>query len=76
MNNVSQFAPRKPTKRRAYIRPACIGVTDAAEYLGVSETSIRRRLKSGGLPSMRIGARWLIPVGALDDLIRRGAVIE
>lgn len=47
-----------------------VSVDVAADMCGVSDDSIRRRLKAGRLPRARmVGGRWTIPV---EDLIRAG----
>jgi hypothetical protein len=47
--------------------PEFLGVVDAAAWCGVSEDSIRRRLKDGRLPGSERAAdgAWRIPVEAL-----------
>jgi excisionase family DNA binding protein len=35
--------------------PKLVTVADAAETLGVSEVTVRRRIKDGRLPSKRVG---------------------
>jgi excisionase family DNA binding protein len=52
--------------RRAY------SVEEAAKLLGVSRVTIFRRLAEGRIRSIRLGRR-LIPVHALEALLREGA---
>lgn len=51
--------PRPGVHKLAY---SC---NEAAESLGVSPSSVRRALRHGQLPFVRLGGRVLIPVSAL-----------
>ena len=44
-----------------------LGVTDAAEYLGVSERWLYDQVREGYLPAMYIARAWKIRPEALDD---------
>ena len=44
-------------------------IPEAARYLGVSEDTIRRRVKDGGLPSVLLAGKYRISVADLDALI-------
>lgn len=49
-------------------------VAEAADVLGVSEWTVRRAIKRGAIPTVPAaiaGTRTLIPVAALEQLIRR-----
>lgn len=50
------------------------GVPEAAKRLGISETSLHRRLKAGDIPSVQVGARRLISATAIDEYLRRNEV--
>jgi excisionase family DNA binding protein len=58
---------------RAANGPAYWSVKEAAEKTGLSEATLRRRIKAGELPSKRVGSRVLIPSDALgpeqDDAV-------
>lgn len=54
-------------ERRAY------SVEEAAKLLGVSRVTMFRRLAEGRIGSIRLGRRRLIPVHALELLLREGA---
>ena len=47
--------------------PKSVTLTEAAARHQVSERTLERRIKSGELPSIRVGRRLLIPVAALDE---------
>jgi excisionase family DNA binding protein len=52
---------------------AAIGLTyvQAAERLGVSERTVRRRVADGELPVVRLGARTCrVPLAAITELVR------
>lgn len=48
---------------------ATLTVDEAAEFLGVSRATAWRRVWDGGLPSIRIGRRVLIPRARLEALL-------
>ena len=45
--------------------PPLVGVTEAAQILGVSPQAVRYRLASGSLQGMRVGDSWAIPRAAV-----------
>lgn len=57
--------PSEKVKKRLYT------ISEAAEYLGRSEWSIRRLDWDGVLPSVRVGRRVHFDVSDMDDLIER-----
>jgi excisionase family DNA binding protein len=44
-----------------------LGITEAAEYLGVSERWLYDQVRSGQLPAMYIARAWKIRPEALDE---------
>lgn len=48
------------------------GYSQVAEYLGVSKEAARAILKSGAVPSVRLGVSYLVAPEALDAAIRNG----
>lgn len=53
--------------------PVYLSATEAAERLGISLRTVRRRIADGSLPSVRIGRAVRIPVAALDLPVARPA---
>jgi excisionase family DNA binding protein len=51
--------------------PLFVGVREAARILGTGRDSTYDLVKSGRLPSVRIGRRYLIPRDALIEWVRR-----
>jgi excisionase family DNA binding protein len=49
-----------------------VSVEEAAKRLGISPRGVARLMTSGELPSLRVGRRRLVPLGALERLIARG----
>ena len=49
----------------ARLPPALTSVSEAARRLGLSTPTVRRRIKSGELPTVRIGARVLVDLSAI-----------
>jgi excisionase family DNA binding protein len=56
------FEPSLPDAR-------LVGYKEAAAVLGVSVKTVQRRVRAGRLPAVSVGARRLIPVSALDELV-------
>lgn len=50
-----------------------ISVDEAAALLGISRSAAYDCVKSGELPSLRMGRRVLIPLVALRELVERAA---
>jgi excisionase family DNA binding protein len=48
------------------------GLGDAAQRLGVSEFTVRRRVKEGVIRSVRLGRRLLISESEVERVIREG----
>jgi excisionase family DNA binding protein len=46
-----------------------VSLEEAAKILGISRGHAYAAAKKGGLPTIRIGSRWLVPVAALDRLL-------
>ena len=51
-------------------KPLAFSIEQAAAALGVHPNTVKKYLKSGELPSRRLGDRWLIPISALEDWLR------
>jgi excisionase family DNA binding protein len=49
-----------------------VDVREAARLTSLSVFTIRRRVRSGDLRAVRVGRRVLIPVHALEKLVREG----
>jgi excisionase family DNA binding protein len=45
---------------------ALVSVTDAAHRLAVSPATVKRLIAAGGLPSLSVGRRRLVPLAALQ----------
>lgn len=48
-----------------------IPIMQVAEILGVSHWTVRRLVERGGIPSLRVGSRIVIPYGELAEWIRK-----
>jgi excisionase family DNA binding protein len=51
-------------------RPIAVSVARAAALVGVSRATIRTYAKSGRLRIARLGRRVIVPVNALEQLVR------
>ena len=49
--------------------PLTISMQEAADRLGVSLFTIKKLIYQGELPSIKLGARRLVPVAAIDKLV-------
>ncbi len=59
--------PQHNLERRA------LSIPEAARTCGLSRATLYRLLKDGRLKTIKVGARRLVPVGALDALLSGGA---
>ena len=50
--------------------PATVTVEQAARILGVSRGAAYRAVRAGEIPAIRVGRRIIVPVRALDELLR------
>jgi excisionase family DNA binding protein len=48
-------------------------VDDAARYLGLQPSTLRRWIYERRIPVVKLGRRVLVKAGVLDELIQRGA---
>ena len=53
-------------------RPELLTIDETAEFLRVSDKTVRRMIDDGRLEAVAIGRQWRIPRGALAELIRPG----
>lgn len=53
--------------------PLAVDVREAARLLSVSPYTLRRYIRCGRVPSIRLGRRVLIPVAALQALAQPGS---
>ena len=56
----------EPTVERIFYRP-----WEAAEALGISATKLYNLIKSGEVPSVRLGGSYRVPVEALKELAKK-----
>ena len=57
-------------ERRAERRRATISVPEAAKILGVGRNQGYEAVKNGQIPVIRIGKRLLVPLAALERMLR------
>jgi excisionase family DNA binding protein len=50
-----------------------LSIEEAAKTCGLSRATIYRLLNNGKLTTIKVGARRLVPVGAIDVLLSGGA---
>jgi excisionase family DNA binding protein len=63
----------KPVQDIPVVKPAALRIADAAKYLSISESLLRKLVREGRLPSVKIGTIRLIATSSLDRLAERGA---
>lgn len=56
--------------------PKVLTVTEAAEWLRVSDTVIRRAIASGRLPAIRLGRAYRIDTRIIENMLQNGAVFD
>lgn len=47
-------------------------IPEAAAVLGISDGLAYRAARTGQLPALRVGRRYVVPTAALEELLRRG----
>lgn len=57
-------------------RPEILTIEETAEFLRVSDKTIRRMLKDGRLKGIDLGGVWRISREELEGFIKRGGVAE
>jgi excisionase family DNA binding protein len=55
---------------------AMLDVDQAAERLGLSAATVRRKLKSGELPGVRLGRSWRVDLAAIGRRTRPEEIAE
>lgn len=58
--------------KKAISDKRALSVTEMVETLGISRTTAYELVNREDFPSMRIGQRIIVPVGALDRWLERG----
>jgi excisionase family DNA binding protein len=58
--------PKKPPAPEA----ATLTVDEAAQRLRIGRNQCYEGVRRGDIPAIRVGARWLVPISALDRLLR------
>jgi len=66
----SEARPRNSEGPR-HLEPVAYSVSEAAQALGIGTTLCRELIKSGELPSVRIGRRLLVPRNVIEEYIDR-----
>lgn len=49
-----------------------IGISEAAEYLGVNKDTIRNWIKKTDIPAHKVGKLWKFKKRELDDWVKSG----
>ncbi len=55
--------------------PALASVSEAARRLGLSIPTVRRRIKAGELPTVKIGARVLVDLSAIKPVVEEDIAV-
>jgi excisionase family DNA binding protein len=58
------------------LEPLTLSVRDAAGLLGVSHWTIRRWIRFGTLPAVKLGRRTVVEVSALKDLVEKSRSVS
>ena len=46
-----------------------MSVEECAAYLGIGRSAAYEGVRSGDIPAVRVGKRWLVPVAALEKML-------
>jgi excisionase family DNA binding protein len=55
--------------------PRFLNRQDASAQLGISLSSLQRRISDGTIPAVKLGRRVLIPVAVLSELIDKASIL-
>jgi excisionase family DNA binding protein len=58
---------------RKELEPLVVSLKQAAFWLSVKEPTIRKHVRQGAIPRVRVGKRVLVPMKAINDLVLTGA---
>ena len=61
------------SKNTKELEPLAVGLKQAAFFLGVREPTVRKHVRQGTIPSLRVGRRVLVPMKAINDLTMKGS---
>ena len=64
---------KREAQRRVEQRRATVTVPEAAEILGVGRNQAYEGVKNGQIPVIRIGHRLLVPMAALERMLKGAA---
>jgi excisionase family DNA binding protein len=61
------------------ITKGALTVEETAKYLGIGRSMAYEAIRSGEIPAMRIGTRWIVPIEELNgwlasQIVLRGSV--
>jgi hypothetical protein len=51
------------------VTPRCVTTAEAGRMLGISYTLAKAMVADGSLPSLKLGARRVVPLGVIEELI-------
>jgi excisionase family DNA binding protein len=74
-NQPSDSATSRPTTANQLDERLTLSVAEAAARLGISRTAAYEAIRTGAVPSLRIGRRLLVPMHALRDRLDQLAQI-
>jgi excisionase family DNA binding protein len=61
------------TQERASFERRALSIEETAKTCGLSRATLYRLIADGSLATLKIGARRLVPVAAIDALLNGGA---
>jgi excisionase family DNA binding protein len=68
---LADLVERRLAERAAAEGPQALDVKQAAARLGIGERTMREMVRSGQVPSVKVGRRRLIAAAAIDRLLTR-----
>lgn len=51
------------------VAKAAFSVSEAAQYLGISESWVYKAARRGVIPSVKIGGKVMLPIAAIERLL-------
>lgn len=73
--NINPYKPKIKMNVSKELEKEYLSVKETGEYLHLSDSTVRRHIRTGYFPSVKVGRRVLIPKGELDKVVKKGGEI-
>jgi len=70
VKTINPYKPKIKVKKLKELEKEYLNVKETGEYLHLSDSTVRRHIRTGYFPSVKVGRRVLIPKKELDRVIK------